>query len=110
MTPEQIDNILMVNAGKFSPEAIETLRERLQNADQTTAMMAFSNLRGTDLMLVISVLVGSLGVDRFMLDDIVLGLLKLFTAGGCGIWTIIDWFTIGDRTRQYNTQKLLSML
>ena len=110
MTPEQIDNILMVNAGKFSPEAIEILRERLQNADQTTAMMAFSNLRGTDLMLVISVLVGSLGVDRFMLDDIVLGLLKLFTAGGCGIWTIIDWFTIGDRTRQYNTQKLLSML
>ena len=100
----------MVNAGKFSPEAIEILRERLQNADQTTAMMAFSNLRGTDLMLVISVLVGSLGVDRFMLDDIVLGLLKLFTAGGCGIWTIIDWFTIGDRTRQYNTQKLLSML
>jgi len=42
------------------------------------------------LTLVLSILVGSLGVDRFMMGQIGLGILKLITAGGCGIWWIID--------------------
>ncbi|HLW78420.1 MAG TPA: TM2 domain-containing protein [Terriglobia bacterium] len=40
--------------------------------------------------LLLSILVGSLGVDRFYLGYVGLGILKLVTAGGCGIWWIID--------------------
>lgn len=40
--------------------------------------------------LILSVLLGYFGVDRFYLGHIALGVLKLVTFGGCGIWWLID--------------------
>ena len=40
---------------------------------------------------VFAFLLGELGIDRFMRGQIGLGVLKLITAGGCGVWFLIDW-------------------
>lgn len=42
------------------------------------------------IALVLSVVVGMLGVDRFYLGKIGTGILKLITGGGFGIWYIVD--------------------
>lgn len=49
---------------------------------------------------------GWLGIDRFIVGDVLLGLLKLLTLGGFGIWQIIDCFLIGNRTRTKNFEKV----
>lgn len=50
------------------------------------------------LTLVLSILFGQIGVDRFMMGQVGLGILKLVTAGGCGIWWIIDVVLIATKS------------
>jgi TM2 domain-containing membrane protein YozV len=47
--------------------------------------------------LLLSFFLGYLGVDRFYLGQTGLGIGKLLTFGGCGIWSLIDFILIAMR-------------
>ena len=49
------------------------------------------------LTLIMSIIFGTLGVDRFIMGHVGLGILKLITGGGCGIWWLIDLILIATK-------------
>lgn len=56
------------------------------------------------VMFGFNIFLGALGIDRFLLGDIGLGILKLITLGGLGAWVLVDCFLIGNRTRVKNME------
>jgi TM2 domain-containing membrane protein YozV len=54
-----------------------------------------TNVKSKLLLLVIASLgLGLFGIDRFYAGDTVMGVLKLLTFGGLGIWAFIDWIIV----------------
>jgi len=47
--------------------------------------------------LLLSIFLGGIGIDRFYLGYTGLGIAKLLTLGGCGIWSLIDLILIAMR-------------
>ncbi len=52
--------------------------------------------------LIMSVVFGQLGVDRFIMGHIFLGILKLVTLGGLGIWWLVDIILIATKHKFKN--------
>ena len=66
------------------------------NAGGNTGMGDTSGKSDKDfvVLVLLSVLVGGLGIDRFYLGKYGTGILKLITLGGLGLWWLIDLILI----------------
>ena len=111
MDQSRVDMYIATNAKHFESHQIPYLRDRLLALDDNMFIMIQSaNLKDPSTALIISIFGGSYGVDRFYIGDTGLGVAKLLTLGGCGIWTIVDWFTIQSNTKKKNLENVQKFL
>ncbi len=102
MDEKQVSQLIAIHGGKFPDWAITQLPEILSQMDVTTASVCLCQAKDPTITLLLSIFLGHLGIDRLYIGDTTLGILKLLTCGGCGIWTIIDWFLIMGATKERN--------
>jgi TM2 domain-containing membrane protein YozV len=95
----------------FKAHTIDLVVDSLNKRSDENAIVGISaSLRNPDTIQIVSVFLGALGVDRFMLGDIGIGILKLLTGGVFGILTIIDWFKIRGLTQDRNMKVFMSSI
>lgn len=105
------DIFIAANAQNFPSSKIYLIKDKLEHLPREKETMVQSiELKNPTTMLIVSLFLGSFGVDRFMLGETGLGILKLITVGGCGFWTIYDWFTVSNRTKEYNFKNFVMHL
>jgi TM2 domain-containing membrane protein YozV len=107
MEAQRVDMFIMTNAKYFESHLVPQIRERLLQMDDSKFIYIQTvNLKEPTTALIISLLGGGLGIDRFYVGDTGLGIAKLLTCGGLGIWSIVDWFMIMGRAREINFNKI----
>lgn len=107
----RIDMYIMTNQKYFPEEKIVYLKDKLRTMDEEKfSLVSTIEMKDPTTLLLVSIFIGTLGIDRFMLGDIGMGILKLLTGGCCGILTIVDWFTISKKTKDYNFNRLMALL
>lgn len=52
------------------------------------------NKKNWIVTIVLAWFLGSLGIHRFYTGHIAYGVIQLLTAGGCGIWALIDFINL----------------
>ena len=104
----KVEMYLNIHGDKFPKNQLEQVRKKLERMDVHT----YNNIQRVQikdpmLMLLVSLIGGTCGIDRFVLGETGVGIAKLLTLGGCGIWAIVDWFLIQDKTRQTNFENFM---
>ena len=100
-----ITSFLATNQKRFHTVDMLRIRENISKmSDQELLMLNATDFKDPTISIVLSVLVGGLGVDRFYIGDVGLGVAKLLTAGGLGIWWIVDMFLIQKKTKDNNAE------
>jgi TM2 domain-containing membrane protein YozV len=103
MEQSKIDLFVSTMNEKFASTNMMAIRSQLEKLDDSRfALLQSLNYKNPTTLLIVSIFLGALGIDRFMLGQAGLGVLKLLTCGGAGIWTIVDWFIISGKTKEYN--------
>ena len=96
MEQNQAEQLICIYASRLPLMSLDSIKNQL------------IQLKDPTISIILSILTGHLGIDRLYVGDIGLGILKLFTCGGLGVWWLIDIFIIMDRTKAVNLQTFLN--
>ena len=101
-----INSFMMQNGKKFTTADVMIVKQKLESlTPEQIQLLATGDYLDPTVNVIVSVLVGSLGVDRFLIGQTGWGILKFLTGGGLGVWTIVDWFQISRLTKESNMEK-----
>lgn len=109
MNKEDKINLFLISKSNYFPdEKLPEIKNILNNMNDNQFFLLESlDLPNPQMVFFISLFFGILGVDRFLLGNILLGILKLITVGGFGIWYLIDLCIIIGVTRRHNFKCLV---
>ena len=111
---KRVQRFLVENRQKLPQSKFNEIREILSNlTDEQWETIEYVTFKDPTTMLVLSILVGEFGVDRFVLGDTTNGALKLLLTLCCGvglIWWVIDIFQVNRLTLDYNYKLLRETL
>jgi TM2 domain-containing membrane protein YozV len=95
---------------KLEPAELMAIQEGLNDQQRAAFMFQYSSVKkNRDTGLVLSILLGEFGIDRFYAGDTALGIFKLFTFGGCLLFWFIDLFLIKNRIDSINRSKAIEI-
>lgn len=103
---QTINQFLLTNGKMFSSTDLIEVKKQLESLtpEQIQSLSAVEFLDPT-INLLVSVVAGGFGADRFLIGQTDKAILKLVTLGGLGVWWIVDWFQIQDLTMKSNMKK-----
>jgi TM2 domain-containing membrane protein YozV len=111
MDAQKVDMFMMMNSKYFESHHLNSVREKLLTMDDSKSSIVHSlQFKEPSTALIISIFGGAYGIDRFYIGDTGLGIAKLLTCGGLGIWAIVDWFMIQGLTREKNMETFQNSL
>ena len=89
--PYDLDDLRrMVDSSELKSEDMVRDEEAPGKWFRATSVPGLYSTREWMVALLLSIFAGGLGVDRFYIGHIGLGVAKLLTCGGLGVWHIID--------------------
>ena len=106
-------NLILTNyRDKIPAEQILNFKIILEKApDSKYDELIMIPTKSVTTTLLLSIFLGGIGVDRFYIGDVGLGVAKLFLGTlTLGIWPIVDIFMCYKKVKEKNLQNLLTIL
>lgn len=104
------EDYLLANRDYFPADKIVTLKHHLVSIPEHQHItIQATPLKNPIVTLILSVLLGAFGIDRFYIGDIMLGIIKFLTSFifiGL-IWAILDIYFCYKKTKEINFQKIV---
>lgn len=95
------------NAGKFPKSQRMIIQKRCSEMpDDRLMMLQQLKFKNPTAVLIVGILFGEIGLDRFMMGSFVLGLVKFFTFGLGGILWLLDLFILPGKAREANMKQI----
>ena len=109
--PQKVEMYILSHKNYFPSNKLIYLKTKMLNLDEKEFdLIYFTKLKSPDLIFLVSVFFGVFGIDRFMIKDIAIAILKLFTFSLCLTLWFYDLFTIAERVKKINFETIIILL